>query len=90
MPSECQTDWTQIRSDLLSSLIWIETVCKYFFQPHIILTNAFRSTSRLSNRLDPDQARPFVGSDLDLICLQRLSADDTSRQIVKSSLDRIS
>ena len=28
---------------------------------------------------DPDQARHFVGSDLGPNCLQRLSADDTSR-----------
>ena len=38
---------------------------------------------RASNRLDPDQARHFVGPDLGPICLQRLSADDTSRQRVK-------
>ena len=36
----------------------------------------------MSYRLDPDQARHFVGPDLDPICLQWLSADDTSRQIV--------
>ena len=34
----------------------------------------------MSNRLDPDQARHFVGPDLDPNCLQKLSADDTSRQ----------
>ena len=28
------------------------------------------------NSLDPDQARYFVGPDLVLDCLQRLSADD--------------
>ena len=31
----------------------------------------------LSNRLDPDQAQHFVGSDLGPNCLQKLSADDT-------------
>ena len=35
---------------------------------------------RMSNSLDPDQARHLFGSDLDPNCLQRLSADDTSRQ----------
>ena len=34
----------------------------------------------MSNNLDPDQARHFVGPDLGPDCLQRLSADDTSRQ----------
>ena len=41
------------------------------------------NTIRVSNSLDPDQARHFVGPDLDPNCLQRLSADDTSRQKVK-------
>ena len=37
---------------------------------------------RMSNSLDPDQARQFVGPDLGPNCLPRLSADDTSRQRV--------
>ena len=32
----------------------------------------------MSNSLDPDQARCFVGPDLGPNCLQRLSADDKS------------
>ena len=36
----------------------------------------------MSNSLEPDQARHFVGPDLGLNCLQRLSADDTSMQII--------
>ena len=34
----------------------------------------------LSNSLDPDQAQHHVGPDQGPNCLQRLSADDTSRQ----------
>ena len=26
--SKCQTDWIQIRHDILSCLIWVQTVCK--------------------------------------------------------------
>ena len=37
----------------------------------------------MSNNLDPDQARCFVGPDLGPNCLQMLSADDTRRQRVK-------
>ena len=37
----------------------------------------------MANSLKPDQARRFVGPDLGPNCLQRLSADDTSRQRVK-------
>ena len=36
----------------------------------------------MSTSLDLDQARHFVGPDLGPNCLQRLSADDTSRQRV--------
>ena len=34
----------------------------------------------MSSGLDPDQARRFVGPGLNTNCLQRLSADGTSRQ----------
>ena len=37
-------------------------------------------TIRVSNSLDQDLARRFVGPDLDPNCLQMLSADDTKRQ----------
>ena len=32
IPSECQTDWIQIRSDVLSDLIWVQAVCKGYQQ----------------------------------------------------------
>ena len=35
-------------------------------------TNSFRDTIRVSNSLDPDQYRQFVGPDLGRNCLQRL------------------
>ena len=38
----------------------------------------------VSNSLNPDQARQNVGPDLGPNCLQRLSADDTSRQRVNN------
>ena len=36
----------------------------------------------VSNSLDPDQARQFVGPDLGPDCLRRLSADQTRQQKV--------
>ena len=45
---------------------------------------SFRNTIRVSNSLDPDQASHFVKSDLGLNCLQRSSAEDTSKQRVKN------
>ena len=50
-----------------------------FFSKSTFSKNSFSNTICVSSRLDPDQARPFVGPDLGPICLQRLSADDTSR-----------
>ena len=42
----------------------------------------------MSNSLDPDQARRFVGPDLGPNCLTKLSADDTGRQRVNFHLDK--
>ena len=44
--------------------------------------NYFGITIGVSNSLDPDKARRFVGPGLDPNCLQRLSADATRRQRV--------
>ena len=41
---------------------------------------------RVSNSLDPDQARPSVGPDLGPNCLQSSSADDTRWQTVNIGL----
>ena len=50
------------------------------------LKNSFRNTIRKSNSLDPDQARSFVGPDLGPNCLPRLSADDTGKAYLISSV----
>ena len=47
--------------------------------------NSFRNTIRMSNSLDPDQARRIVGPDLGPNCLPKLSADDTGRQRVNQN-----
>ena len=50
-----------------------------FFLKSTLSKNSFRNTSRVSNRLVPDQARHFVDPGLCTICLQRLPVDDSSR-----------
>ena len=57
--------------------------CLLIFRKINFLKSSFRNNIRVSSSLDPDQARQFVGPDLGPNCLQRLSADDTSRQKVK-------
>ena len=44
------------------------------------------NTFGVTNNLDPDQARHFVGPYLGPNCLQRLSAEDSGRQIVHRSI----
>ena len=53
-----------------------------FSQNQLFLKISFRN--RVSNSLDLDQARHFVGSDLGPNCFQSLSADNKSRLRVKS------
>ena len=36
IPSECQTVWIQIRPDIMSGLIWVQTVCNGYQQPNLI------------------------------------------------------
>ena len=51
----------------------------FFFFKLNFSKNSFRNAIRVSNSLDPDQARQNVGPDLGPNCLQKLSADDKSR-----------
>ena len=50
-------------------------VCR-FFQNQL-----FQNTIRVSNSLDPDQARHFVGPNLSPICLQKISAEYYHKEI---------
>ena len=56
---------------------------KIFSESSFFFKYSFRNTIRVSNSLDPDQARHFVWPDLGPNCLQRLSAENTSRQRIK-------
>ena len=62
----------------LNLLVHTLVVCWFFFKS--TFSKTFRNTIWVSNKLDLDQARRFVGPGLGPICLQRLWADDTSRQ----------
>ena len=51
LPSECQTVWIQIRLNILSGLIWVQTVCKCYQQTTLV-GKEWRAQSRLlKNRL---------------------------------------
>ena len=59
---------------LLGNFSCFFVIC-WFFSKSTFLKNSFRNTIRVSNSLDPDQARHFVGPDLGPNCLQKLSAE---------------
>ena len=50
----------------------------FFFFKLTFSKTSIGNTIRVSNSLNPDQARHFVGPDLGPNCLQRLSAEDKS------------
>ena len=53
--------------------------CLLIFSKSTFSKYSIRNIIRVSNTLDPDQVRRFVGPDLGPNCLLRLSADDTSK-----------
>ena len=65
-------------------------VCFSLSADQLFRKNNVRNTIRVSNSLVSDQAQQSAWSDLGPNCLQRLSADDTSRQEVKSKLSQAS
>ena len=58
---------------MLGNIVSLLSSAVFFF----LQKSSFRNSIRVSNSLDPDQARRKVGPDLDPNCLDRLSADDT-------------
>ena len=56
IPSECQIVWIQIRPDVLSGLIWVQTACKGYQQTTKVATseerfNAGSTSTACINRL---------------------------------------
>ena len=58
----------------------IKLILLFFLKKINFCENSFKKTIIVTNSLDPDQVRHFVGPDLAQNCLQWLSADNTSRQ----------
>ena len=58
-----------------------------FFQNHLFRKIISGIQIRVSSSFDRDQGRHSVGPDLGPNCLQRLSADDTSKQRVKVDVE---
>ena len=82
IPSECQTVWIQIRPDILSGLIWVQTVCKGYQQMTLSrhwVNKTLKFWTLVACHKGLEQTVHFVGPDMCPNSLQRLSADDTSR-----------
>ena len=54
-----------------------------------VFFNSFKSTIRVSNSFDLDHAQHVAGPDLGPNCLQRLSADDSSRQRIQPKINSL-
>ena len=69
----------QLLDFLISLLVLFHTLLLC----HILLFGCwiYFNTIQVSNCLDPDQARHFVGPDLGPNCLQRLSADIAGKEL---------
>ena len=74
MNSEYQTPHPDPLSFVLLSAV-------IFIQIHFFVKNSFRNSIKVSNSFDPVQTRHFFEPDLGPNCLQRLSVDDTGRQV---------
>ena len=74
IPSECETDWVQIRPDILSGLIWVQNICKSYQQTTLggkcsqikCMLSGLEFTKSLTRVLHQKQ------SDLGLLCLSSL------------------
>ena len=54
--------------------------CLLIFFKLKFFTNSFRDKFRVSNSLDPDEAKQNIGPDLGPNCLQRLSEGDRRKR----------
>ena len=61
--SECQTVWIQIRSDILSVLIWIQTVCNGYQQMTKVAPSkeSVKDRSKNSTEYGPRRRKPVFG-----------------------------
>ena len=60
----------------------------FFSSKYLLLYNSFKNNKRMSNSVDPAQARQNVGPELGPNCLQRFSADSAGRQQVGDQLHK--
>ena len=74
---------TQLIKHLLLIFYMLGKFACFFSSEDIFSKNSFRKTIHMSNRLDPDQDRHSVGSDLGPNCLHRLLANEkVNRRLV--------
>ena len=77
------TDRLGLQSCLLGNFpVFCRLLFFFLFSKSTFSKYSFRNTTRVSNSLDPEQAKCFVKPDLGPNCLQKLSADDISLQRV--------
>ena len=58
--SECQTAWIKSRTDILSVLIWVQTVCKGYQQTTKVTASLERVNEEADHSLFPNMAYIFL------------------------------
>ena len=64
---------------MLGTCQTVLSTADFFFFKTSVFKNSLRNAIKVSNSLDPDQARQYVGPGLGPDCLQALTKVDTSR-----------
>ena len=79
--SKFRTSHQWCRIITLSILVFLLSP-DFFQNQFFFFFNYFRDTIRVSNSLNQDEARSFVGSDQSVNCLQKLSADNRRLKLI--------
>ena len=81
--------WPLYIDDCLTLCMLCNFACFFvvcgFFLKLTFFKNHLSGITSVSNSLDPDQVRRFVGPDLGPICLRQLSADNKNRHYWEKS-----
>ena len=65
VPSECQTVWIQTRRDILSGLVWIQTVCIFGYHQKFLSRILYhQSVKQFGSRPGPTFCQAWSGSKL--------------------------
>ena len=72
IPSECQTVWIQIRRDVLSGLIWVQTICKGYQQTTKVATIGERVKQKKKKKIGQGEKMEGSNRSICKFCIHTL------------------